>query len=143
MFKEPLLKRRFGDGSPDAYPCQLRGKPGHFLVDGVEGRVAFISLEAEQPERVWPIDDILELKKDQVSVARMTVGMFGGAAVDSLGLGIRMALPGDHESMEKETEKTAAFIKKKGDLFHFERVRRRDKLFNRLLALGSQRWELL
>ncbi|BEJ14410.1 hypothetical protein CspHIS471_0401770 [Cutaneotrichosporon sp. HIS471] len=99
------------------------------------------------PQRVWPIDDILELKKDQdqVGKTRMTVGMFGGAAV-SMGLGIRMALPGDQEALKRESsefKKMAASIKKKGNMFHFERVRRLDQLFNRLLALGDQRWELL
>lgn len=61
--------------------------------------------------------------QDSVAVPRLALGLLGGADVDSLGLTIRFA--GDDEE------------------YHFQSLERREQLFNRLIALGPQRWEIL
>lgn len=62
-------------------------------------------------------------RQDSVAVPRLALGLLGGAEVDSLGLTIRFA--GDE------------------DEYHFQSLERREQLFNRLIALGPQRWEIL
>lgn len=77
----------------------------------------------------------------------MAFGWLGGADVDSLGLSVRFALPGGDPVLispkPPSGEKTAVEEEAEKNTFHFERVERRDPLFNRLIAIGPQRWDLL
>lgn len=136
---ESQLSRRFGGDSPDAYACKLKNTSGHIIVDGSECRVAFIGVKSATPEYIWDVDDIVELKKDSVSLPRMVAGWIGGAHIGSLGLTVRFVNRADHgiDWHDKVADE------QDGDLYHFEKVDRRDALFNRLVALGSQRWEMM
>lgn len=67
---------------------------------------------------------------------RMALGWIGGADVESLGLSIRFV---DPEQQVVEIEGNQPDDKS----YHFTGVRRREQLFNRLLSIGSQRWEQL
>lgn len=66
----------------------------------------------------------------------MALGWIGGADVESLGLSIRFA-----DSLQQEVEKQGD--QPDDETYHFTSVRRREALFNRLIAIGSQRWEIL
>lgn len=132
QFKSGLLYRKFGT-SPDAYACKLGGKPGHILIDAEVGRIAWVSLTADAPQedQVWDADQIVELTKASVSVPRLLAGFVGGVSIDSLGLIMRFMGPlvADGEVDPNVVQLTS--------------VERRDPLFNRLIAIGPQRWEIL
>lgn len=132
QFKTGLLHRKFGT-SPDAYACKLNNKPGHLLVDGEAGRVAWVALTETAPseDHVWDADDIVELNKASVSVPRLLAGFVGGVSIDSLGLIMRIAGPPVPEGEEDP------------HIVAMTSVERRDPLFNRLVAIGPQRWEIL
>jgi hypothetical protein len=132
QFKSGLLHRKFGT-SPDAYACKLNNKPGHLLVDGESGRVAWVALTESGPseKHVWDTDDLVELTKASVSVPRLLAGFVGGVSIDSLGLIMRFVGP---PVAEGEVDPS---------IVELTSVERRDPLFNRLVAIGPQRWEIL
>lgn len=66
----------------------------------------------------------------------MALGWLGGAEVESLGISLRFADP-EQQAVEIEGNDPD------DESYHFKGVRRREQLFNRLIAMGPQRWEVL
>lgn len=113
-------------------------------------QVAFVPLSGTKERFVWPLDDIVEIKKvsrviypanDQshVSMTRIALGWASGSEVEGLGLTIRF----------KPVAQQVADLTKKpedredGKTMHFTSVGRREQLFVRLISMGAQRWEML
>lgn len=103
------------------------------LVDSEAERIAWVALDADAPDddNVWDANAIVELTKASVSVPRLLAGFVGGVAVDSLGLIMRFAGPPVPEGQPDP------------NIVSLQSVERRDPLFNRLIAIGPQRWEQL
>lgn len=148
------MRTKFGGDSPDAYGCKLNGKAGHIILDWSQDkpRVGFIPVGADSvsDDQVWDVDDILELRKEIVSVPRMAFGWLGGASVDSLGLDVRFIKNAAALALDTVDTKPGVDAKivtdtsaDNDETIELRSVERRDALFNRLIALGDQRWELL
>lgn len=131
--------------SPTAYPCKLRNKPGHIILRplSVYGPAAIIFEPLVGPavfER--NIDDIVEIKKGGVSMPRAVLGWASGADIESQTLIIRIK-----DDFERQVSEIAKDVKgmaaQDGDVYELNQVVRREQLFNRLIAMGNQRWESL
>ena len=130
---------------PTAYPCKLNGKPGHIVIQplSVYGP-ASITWEplVGRPLFERKIDDIVEIKKGGVSMPRAVLGWASGADIESQTLIIRLK-----DEFEKQVTEISKEIKgmqaQDGDIYELNQVVRREQLFNRLIAMGNQRWESL
>jgi hypothetical protein len=81
---------------------------------------------------VVPIDDIVALKKVGMSTVKRTALNWALDSEGAGGTGLEVKVirrPTDLEQIEETLELTS--------------IVRRDELFNRLIALGSQRWQML
>jgi hypothetical protein len=88
------------------------------------------------------IDDIVELKKGGVSMPRAVLGWASGADIESQTLIIR--LKDDFERQVTEISKEVKGMQAQdGDIYELNQVVRREQLFDRLIAMGNQRWESL
>ncbi|CAD6577000.1 MAG: hypothetical protein TREMPRED_001836 [Tremellales sp. Tagirdzhanova-0007] len=126
------------DGSPESYPAKLDGTTGHIILESRneildQPQVTFVPLSGKRETFVFAIDDIVELKKAQVSLSRLALGWASGAEVEGLGLTIRF----------KTVEQQHAGEREEGTTMHFTQVGRREQLFVRLVSMGRQRWEVL
>jgi hypothetical protein len=88
------------------------------------------------------IDDIVEIKKGGVSMPRAVLGWASGADIESQTLIVRLK-----NEFEKQVSEIAEDVKgmqvQDGDIYELNQVVRREQLFNRLIAMGNQRWESL
>lgn len=67
-----------------------------------------------------------------------------GAEVASLGLTLRFAKTADDVSLEDMSEEQQMMASQFAtETLSFKGVEAREELFNRLIAIGNQRWELL
>jgi hypothetical protein len=81
---------------------------------------------------VVPIDDIIALKKVGLSTVKQTALSWALDSEGAGGTGLEVKIkrrPIDSEPVEETLELTS--------------IVRRDELFNRLIALGTQRWQML
>jgi hypothetical protein len=149
------------EGSPNAYPAKLDGTDGHIVLEMADDtmvfpQIAFVPLMAKKEKFIFPIDDIVELKKVRhqsacdfaetrtlmsqahVAMARLALGWVSGADVEGLGLTIRF------KTVQQQLAEVAGTEERiDGETMHFTRVQRREQLFVRLIAMGRQRWEVL
>ncbi|KAJ9095207.1 hypothetical protein QFC19_007662 [Naganishia cerealis] len=133
------------DGDEESYPCKLRSKPGHIIIRPMSayGPATLIFEPLVGPpifER--PVDDVVELKKGGVSMPRAVLGWASGADIESQTLLIRLK-----NEFEKQVGEIAKDVKgmqvQDGEIYELNQVVRREQLFNRLIAMGNQRWESL
>jgi hypothetical protein len=130
---------------------------GHIILEGrshnlLEPRISFVPISGTDATFVYPIDDIVEIKKvfiisDQswmlliekahVTMARLALGWVSSADVEGLGLTIRF------KSLAQQTIENSGGQKIEGETLDFTRVGRREHLFVRLVSMGRQRWEML
>ncbi|ODN79884.1 hypothetical protein L202_03778 [Cryptococcus amylolentus CBS 6039] len=128
-----------------SYPCKLDGTSGHIILDSKKEGVAmptisFVPTSGKEAVFRRPIDDIVEIKKSHVAMARMALGWASGADVEGLGLTIRFK---SGEQQLKELTAGPKAPKEDGETVHFKRIGRREALFVRLVSMGRQRWEVL
>jgi hypothetical protein len=89
-----------------------------------------------------PINDIVEIKRSSVSIARAALGFLSGADVESQTLLIRMKTAEEH-AVSELAKHVEGIDPEEGDSFKFKTVYRREQLFVRLISMGNQRWESL
>lgn len=140
-----MLKAKWGDDVPvGGYSAKLSGTNGHLFLDEDDECLSWVPLLSKKPEKIWYIDDLVEMKKDGLGVSRLALAAMSGAEIASLGLSLRFAKTADSVSLESMTEDqqlVAAQMAK--ETLVFKGVDAREELFNRLIAIGNQRWEML
>ncbi|WVW83609.1 hypothetical protein I302_105630 [Kwoniella bestiolae CBS 10118] len=130
------------DGTPHSYPCKLDKTSGHIILENrndiiKEPRITFVPISGKSEHFVWPVDDIVEIKKSHVSMPRMALGWVSGAEVEGLGLTVRF------KPRSQQIAEHVGSEKDEGTTIHLTRVGRREELFVRLVSMGVQRWEVL
>ncbi|EJT49738.1 hypothetical protein A1Q1_01094 [Trichosporon asahii var. asahii CBS 2479] len=140
-----VLKAKWGDEVPEGgFVAKHNGTSGHLFLDDEEGCLSWVPLLSKTPEKVWYIDDLVEMKKQGLGVQRLALAMMSGAEIESLGLALRFAKTADDVSMKDMTEEEQlAHAQKAEESLIFRGVEAREQLFNRLIAMGHQRWEML
>ncbi|CAK9782310.1 hypothetical protein CC85DRAFT_254875 [Cutaneotrichosporon oleaginosum] len=139
-----VLKAKWGDDAPGGYSAKLDGTSGHLFLDDEEGCLSWVPLLSKTPERVWYVDDLVEMKKDGVGAGRLALAAVSGAEIASLGLSLRFAKTADDVSLsEMSEEEQLAAAQRARETLVFKGVKEREALFNRLVAMGNQRWEML
>lgn len=140
-----VLKAKWGDDVPEGgFVAKLNGTSGHLFLDDEEGCLSWVPLLSKSPEKVWYIDDLVEMKKQGLGVQRLALAMMSGAEIESLGLTLRFAKTADDISMKDMTEEEQlAYAQRAEESLNFRGVEAREQLFNRLIAMGHQRWEML
>jgi hypothetical protein len=147
---------RYSADLVSAYPAKLDGTSGHIIIENrneilTQPQISFVPLTGKTPKFVYPIDDIVEIKKVRrsalvikadhfqahVSMPRMALGWASGADVEGLGLTLRFK-----DSVQQLIEANDG-EKVDGESLNFTRVGRREQLFVRLVSMGRQRWETL
>ena len=98
--------------------------------------MSFVPSSGTKGTKVYPIDDLVELKKSHVATPRIALGWVSGADVEGLGLTLRFK-PVTQQTVEGQGREV------EGETLHFKRVERREQLFARLISMGCQRWEVL
>jgi hypothetical protein len=97
------------------------------------------------------VDDIVEIMKRGVSVARSVMGYVAGMGLTGTGIEIRVK-SGDRSLDSIKTEEKAKenvvgeAVKedlKEGESLVFTNVLRREQLFIRLISMGNQQWETM
>ncbi|KAJ9121504.1 hypothetical protein QFC22_002121 [Naganishia vaughanmartiniae] len=133
------------DGDDESYPCKLRDKPGHIIIRPMSAygpAVLIFEPLVGPPVFERAIDDIVEIKKGGVSMPRAVLGWASGADIESQTLIVRLK-----NEFEKQVSDIAEDVKgmqvQDGDIYELNQVVRREQLFNRLIAMGNQRWESL
>jgi hypothetical protein len=140
-----VLKAKWGDDVPEGgYSAKLDGTSGHLFIDEEDACISWVPLLSKNPDKIWYVDDLVEMKKDGVGVSRLALAAMSGAEIASLGLSLRFAKTADDISLTdmSEEEQLLAAQRAKETLV-FKGVEAREALFNRLVAMGSQRWEML
>lgn len=129
-----------------------RGRPGHILVfppdldTGTPARVVFNTMSAsaeengdvDQPKKgklTLDGSDIVELRKRGFS--------FAGRLFFSAALGLEDAGGTSLDITVRRKKVVKQTVVEVEEVLRFGGVPRRDELFARLLAIGSQRWEIL
>jgi len=110
---------------PVSFPARYKGRKGHAYVTATATAPALSwtsDLEDVNPAWTVAIADIQELNK---------VGGLGWKSKIVVGW-----------ALEKEVVDGLVVRTKTGDEFHLTAITVRDELFNRLIAMGSQMWEL-
>lgn len=110
---------------PVSFPARYKGRKGHAYVTATATAPALSwtsDLEDVNPAWTVAIADIQELNK---------VGGLGWKSKIVVGW-----------ALEKEVVDGLVVRTKAGDEFHLTAITVRDELFNRLIAMGSQMWEL-
>ncbi|WRT66094.1 uncharacterized protein IL334_003047 [Kwoniella shivajii] len=130
------------EGSNHSFPCKLDKTSGHIILENrndiiKEPRITFVPISGKSEHFVWPIDDIVEIKKSHVSMTRMALGWASGADVEGLGLTVRF------KPRSQQIAEHVGSEKDEGTTIHLTRVGRREELFVRLVSMGVQRWEVL
>lgn len=140
-----VLKAKWGDDVPvGGYSAKLAGSSGHLFLDDEEECLTWVPLMSKKPEKIWYIDDLVEMKKDGLGVSRLALAAMSGAEIASLGLSLRFAKTADDVSLNSMTEEQQALTAQRAqETLVFKGVEAREELFNRLIAMGNQRWEML
>lgn len=129
-----------------AYPAKLDGKSGKIVIIPVSAhnglaRISFVTLTGREVF-VRQVNDIVELKRTSISIARAILGWASGADIESQTLMIRMK--SERERIQSEQAKVVDTMDaEEGDIYQFRTVYRREELFVRLISMGNQRWESL
>lgn len=59
-----MLKAKWGDDVPEGgYAAKLDGSSGHLFIDDQDECVSWVPRFSKTPEKVWYIDDLVEMKK--------------------------------------------------------------------------------
>lgn len=59
-----VLRAKWGDQVPDGgYPAKLGSSSGHLFIDEDEECLSWVPLLSKNPEKIWYIDDLVEMKK--------------------------------------------------------------------------------
>ncbi|KAI9639865.1 uncharacterized protein MKK02DRAFT_18941 [Dioszegia hungarica] len=133
-------------GEIDSFPAKLNGTSGYIILESRNDilpapQVSFVAASGTGKEHfVWPIDDIVEIKKSHVTATRLALGWVSGAEIEGLGLTIRFKT---RKQLIIDQNKTSAEGRLDGTTFEFTKVARREQLFVRLVSMGAQRWEVL
>lgn len=140
-----VLKAKWGEDVPEGgFVAKHDGTSGHLFLDDEEGCLSWVPLLSKSPEKVWYIDDLVEMKKQGLGVQRLALAMMSGAEIESLGLALRFAKTADDVSMkDMSEEEQLAHAQRAEESLVFRGVEAREQLFNRLIAMGHQRWEML
>ncbi|KAI5475212.1 hypothetical protein MNV49_001723 [Pseudohyphozyma bogoriensis] len=128
------------DNTLSSFPAKHNGTSGHLIINHRPGAVSTLSfVPLRHPNRETfnaPIASLVELRKE---------GVFIAPNVNLEGMGLSMRFKDHVERMmdtigEGEDPHTEDH---EGDMWSFSHVARRDQLFNRLIAIGGQKWETL
>ncbi|BEI94984.1 uncharacterized protein CcaverHIS019_0705650 [Cutaneotrichosporon cavernicola] len=139
-----VLKAKWGDDvPPGGYSAKLNGTSGHLFIDEDHACISWVPMLSKSPERVWYVDDLVEMKKDELGTSRLALAAMSGAEIASLGLSLRFAKTADDISVFDMTEEQVGAAQAAKETLEFKGVEAREALFNRLIAMGSQRWEML
>lgn len=158
-----VLKAKWGDDfPPGGYAAKLGGSKGHLFVDDDEHCLSWVPLMSKNPDKIWCIDDLVEMKKvskvdgwthlrrsmlicqDGLGVSRLALAAMSGAEIASLGLTLRFAKTPSDVKLETLSEEEQMRIAQEADeTVELKGVDAREELFNRLIAMGGQRWEML
>ncbi|GMK59490.1 hypothetical protein CspeluHIS016_0800960 [Cutaneotrichosporon spelunceum] len=139
-----VLKAKWGDFEMGGYRAKLGGVNGHLFIHEEDACISWVPLLSKSPDKVWYVDDLVEMKKDGLGTSRLALAAICGAEVASLGLSLRFARTADDvnlSDMSDDEQLRAAQAAK--ETLEFKSVEGREALFNRLIAMGSQRWEML
>lgn len=82
--------------------------------------------------------------QDGLGVSRLALAVMSGAEIASLGLSLRFAKTAMDVSLQDMTEEEQLMAAQRAnETLEFKGVEAREELFNRLVAIGNQRWEML
>jgi hypothetical protein len=136
-----------------AFPAKFNGTSGHIIVkhspSSPVSTVGFIPLKVSTHHPTWekPIEDLVEVKKNGVFIARTVLGWAASINLEGMGLEVRFK-PLEQRYAEKahgglgEGDKPHEEVVE-GETYSFSHVARRDELFRRLLGISNARWEVL
>ncbi|KAK4686220.1 hypothetical protein P7C73_g3921, partial [Tremellales sp. Uapishka_1] len=130
------------EGTNYSYPARLDSTSGHIILESKNDRllspqIAFVPVAGKEERFVRAIDDIVEIKKSHVGMARLALGWASGSDVEGLGLEIRF------KTVQQQQAEATGAESIDGETLEFTRVGRREQLFVRLVSMGRQRWEVL
>lgn len=149
------------DDDPEIYPCRVNGVKGRIVIDPTDvrdfaARVRFEPAGVGKTDKAFDriVSDVVELKKSGISIPRAALGWVSGADIESQTLWVRMktAAQRKKDSMTRQQEREMNGSGKRGfkdlgvedgDVYQISELYRRDQLFDRLVSLGPQRWEVL
>ncbi|KAK4055784.1 hypothetical protein OIV83_000331 [Microbotryomycetes sp. JL201] len=135
--------------TPDAYPAKLRGTSGHLILTSgpdTKPTLSFVPLKSSlsKPSFQVPVEDLVEVKKKGVFIARAVLGWAASISLEGMGLDMRFkseeerkrdTLGGGDDPHEEDHP---------GETWYFSHVGRRDQLFARLLSVcPTSKWEML
>ena len=112
------------DSGPIEFPCRFHGKKGllRIIISAASPCISFANEKTpDKSEFVVPIPEIRELKK---------VGGLGWKSKLVVGW-----------STDRNVVDGLSIVTNKGEEWHVTAVQLRDELFNRLVAMGGQKWE--
>lgn len=149
------------DDHPEIYPCRINGVKGRIVIDPTDvrdyaARIRFEPAGVGKTEKAFDriVSDIVELKKSGISIPRAALGWISGADIESQTLWVRMKTASQRkkDSLMRQQEREMNGSGKRGfkdlgvedgDVYQISELFRRDQLFDRLVSLGPQRWEVL
>lgn len=110
-------------------------------------RVSFIPASGTSPVFSRDINDLVEIKKEGISVPRAVLGWVSGADIESQTLLIRFKTMRQRvitdvvQQKKREGKKVLGLESEEGETYELQGVVRREHLFIRLLAMNANRWE--
>ncbi|KAM0788664.1 hypothetical protein ACM66B_002763 [Microbotryomycetes sp. NB124-2] len=135
--------------TPDAYPAKLHGTSGHLILTSgpdTKPTLSFVPLKSSlsKPSFQVAVEDLVEIKKKGVFIARAVLGWAASISLEGMGLDMRFK-PRDERMKESlGTGEKPHDEDHEGETWSFSHVGRRDQLFARLVSVcPTSKWEML
>lgn len=137
-----------------AYPAKLKDTFGHLILHtsrhNASPTISFVSLHTDSLKFKAPICSLVELHKEGVWIGRAALSWAAATKIEGTGLVLRFKQGEVIAFGEKPESNIIAGAGAEGGeeggeegKWRFTDVGRRDQLFNRLIAMGDQKWETL
>ncbi|KAK4056525.1 hypothetical protein OIO90_002372 [Microbotryomycetes sp. JL221] len=135
--------------TPEAYPAKLHGTSGHLILTSgpdTQPTLSFVPLRSSlsKPSFQVKVEDLVEVKKKGVFIARAVLGWAASINLEGMGLDMRFKSIEERQRDSLGQGKDPHSEDHEGDTWSFSHVGRRDQLFARLLSVcGQTKWEML